>query len=143
MGRLMAIDYGTKRTGIAVTDTLRIIATGLTTVPSHKLIEFIKTYTNKEEVDYIVVGAPKQLNNEPSENMRHVEIFIKRLKKELPQFQVVLYDERFTSVMAHKAMIDGGLKKKDRQNKALVDEISAVILLQSYLESSFYNKGIE
>jgi len=138
MGRLMAIDYGTKRTGIAVTDTLKIIATGLTTVATHNLIEFIKAYTNEEEVDRIIVGAPKQMNNKPSENMKHVNTFVKVLKKELPSLSVVFYDERFTSVMAHRAMIDGGLRKKDRQNKALVDEISAVILLQSYMESSFY-----
>ncbi|NDW18384.1 Holliday junction resolvase RuvX [Dysgonomonas sp. 216] len=141
MGRLMAIDYGTKRTGIAVTDTLKIIATGLATVSSHSLINFIKEYTNKETVDCIIVGAPKQTNNEPSENMKFVERFVRSLNKEIPEIPVKLYDERFTSVMAHKAMIDGGLKKKDRQNKALVDEISAVILLQSYMESSFYKKG--
>lgn len=138
----MAIDYGTKRTGIAVTDTLKIIATGLTTISTHGLIEFIKAYTNREEVDCIIIGAPKQMDNKPSENMRHVNIFVNTLKKELPAMSIVLYDERFTSVMAHRAMIDGGLKKKDRQNKALVDEISAVILLQSYMDSSFYNKGI-
>ena len=139
----MAIDYGTKRTGIAVTDVLKIIATGLTTVPTHDLMNFIKTYTNKESIDRIIIGSPKQMNNEPSENMRHVEAFVKNLKKEFSTIPIILYDERFTSVMAHRAMIDGGLKKKDRQNKALVDEISAVILLQSYMESSFYNKGVE
>ncbi|MFR9165530.1 MAG: Holliday junction resolvase RuvX [Dysgonomonas sp.] len=138
MGRLLAIDYGTKRTGIAVTDTLQIIATGLTTVSTQNLLDFLKKYMAEEKVDYIIIGSPKQMNNKPSENMSKVNGFVKILKKEFPYTDVVYYDERFTSVLAHKAMLDGGLKKTDRQNKALVDEISAVILLQSYMESNSY-----
>lgn len=140
MGRLVGIDYGTKRTGIAVTDSLQIIATGLTTVRSCDLITFLKEYQTKETIDRFIVGAPKQLNNEPSENMKHVQAFVNRLRKEFPNTPIEYYDERFTSVLAHRAMLDGGLKKKDRQNKALVDEISAVILLQSYMDSFCYKK---
>lgn len=139
MGRLLAIDYGTKRTGIAVSDTLKIIATGLATVSTRELLSFLKEYLKKEPVELIIIGLPKQMNNEPSENMKHVEAFAEKLKKTIPTIKLAFYDERFTSVMAHKVMIEGGLKKKDRQNKALVDEISAVILLQSYMESSLYN----
>lgn len=135
MGRLVAIDYGTKRTGIAVSDTLKIIATGLATVPTHTLFNYLKSYMEKEMVDCIVVGMPKQMNNEDSESMKHIRPFVEKLKTSYPNIQVVYYDERFTSVIAHRAMIDGGLKKKDRQNKALVDEISAVIILQDYMES--------
>jgi putative Holliday junction resolvase len=142
MGRLLAIDYGTKRTGIAVSDTLKIIATGLTTVLSHELMPFLKAYLNKETVDCIIVGAPRRLDNKPSENMKNVEWFVKNLKKEYPLMPIAFYDERFTSVMAHKTMLEGGLKKTDRQNKALVDEISAVILLQSYMESLNYKHSI-
>ncbi len=138
MGRLLAIDYGTKRTGIAVSDSLKIIATGLTTVPTHKLLSFLKQYITKESVDLIIIGAPRKMNNEPSDNMKNVDAFIKKLEKEIPSVPFMLYDERLTSVMAQKAMLEGGLKKKDRQNKALVDEISAVILLQNYMESSIY-----
>ncbi|GAB6012665.1 Holliday junction resolvase RuvX [Viscerimonas tarda] len=138
MARLLAIDYGTKRTGIAVSDTLKIIATGLTTLPSNELLAFLKQYLNKEQVELIIVGAPKQMNNEPSDNMKHVEAFVRKLKKEIPSVPVAYYDERFTSVMAHRVMLEGGLKKTDRQNKALVDEISAVIILQGYMESSLY-----
>jgi len=141
MGRLLAVDYGTKRTGLAVTDTLKIIATGLTTVPTNNLLHFLKSYIASENVECIIVGAPKQLDNRPSDNMKHVEGFVNKLKKEIPHIQVKYYDERFTSVMAQRTMIEGGLKKKDRQNKALVDEISAVILLQSYMESSIYKEG--
>lgn len=141
MGRLLAIDYGTKRTGLAVTDKLKIIATGLTTVPTHNLIQFLKSYIATENVECIIIGAPKQLDNTPSENMKYVDIFVKKLKNEILNIPVVCYDERFTSVMAQRTIIEGGLKKKDRQNKALVDEISAVILLQSYMESSIYKKG--
>ncbi|MDH6353828.1 putative Holliday junction resolvase [Dysgonomonas sp. PH5-45] len=139
VGRLLAIDYGTKRTGIAITDTLQIIATGLTTVSTHTLFAFLKQYMEKETVDCVVVGLPRQSNNEPSENLKNVESFTKKLAKLYPTLNIQLYDERYTSVLAHRAMIDGGLKKKDRANKALVDEISAVILLQSYMESKQYN----
>ncbi len=138
MARIMAIDYGRKRTGIAVTDSLQMIANGLTTVPSGELVKFIQNYMAKESVELIVVGQPKQMNNEPSENMRYVQAFVTHLKRTLPQIPVEYYDERFTSVMAHQAMLEGGLRKKKRQEKALVDEISAVIILQAYLESKKY-----
>lgn len=138
MGRILAIDYGRKRTGIAVTDTLQMIAGGLTTVPSGGLVGWLANYVSKEPVERFVVGLPKQMNNEPSENMKYVEIFVAQLKKALPDIPVEYYDERFTSVMAHRAMIDGGLKKKKRQDKGLVDEISAVIILQSYMENKKY-----
>lgn len=138
MGRILAIDYGRKRTGIAVTDTLQMIAGGLTTVPSGELVGWLANYVSKEPVERFVVGLPKQMNNEPSENMKYVEIFVAQLKKALPDIPVEYYDERFTSVMAHRAMIDGGLKKKKRQDKGLVDEISAVIILQSYMENKKY-----
>lgn len=138
MGRIVAIDYGRKRSGVAVTDTLQMIANGLTTVPSGELVKFLSDYVAKEPVDLFVVGQPKQMNNEPSENMKYVEAFVSHLKRSIPQIPVQYYDERFTSVLAHKAMLDGGLKKKKRQEKALVDEISAVIILQAYLESKKY-----
>lgn len=134
MGRIIAIDYGRKRTGLAVTDTLQMIANGLTTVPSGELIRFLADYVSREPVERFVVGLPKQMNNELSENMRYVEAFVTHLKRTIPDIPVEYYDERFTSVLAHKAMLDGGLKKKKRQDKGLVDEISAVIILQSYLE---------
>lgn len=135
MSRILAIDYGRKRTGIAVSDPLRIIASGLTTVPTHQLMDFLLNYIKQEQVECIIIGHPKQLNNEDSENMKNIIPFINRLKKILPDMPVQLVDERFTSVLAHQTMLVGGLKKKDRQNKALVDEISATIILQSYLES--------
>ena len=135
MSRILAIDYGRKRTGIAVSDPLQIIASGLTTVPTHQLMEFLLNYIKQEQVECIIIGHPKQLNNEDSENMKNIVPFINRLKKILPDMPVQLVDERFTSVLAHQTMLAGGLKKKDRQNKALVDEISATIILQSYLES--------
>ena len=112
MGRIIAIDYGRKRTGIAVTDTLQMIANGLATIPSGEVVKFLSDYVAKEPVDLFVVGEPKQMNNEPSENMRYVEAFVKHLKRVLPDIPVAYYDERFTSVMAHQAMLDGGLKKK-------------------------------
>lgn len=135
MSRILAIDYGRKRTGIAVSDPLQIIASGLTTVPTHRLMDFLLNYIKQEQVECIIIGHPKQLNNEDSENMKNIVPFINRLKKILPDMPVQLVDERFTSVLAHQTMLAGGLKKKDRQNKALVDEISATIILQSYLES--------
>lgn len=135
MARLLSIDYGKKRTGIAVSDPLQIIANGLTTVDTSGLFDFLADYLKKEEVSCIVVGLPRQMNNEPSENMRRIEPFVNRLRKLYPHIQVEYYDERFTSRMAHQAMIDGGVKKKERQNKALVDEISATIILQGYMES--------
>lgn len=135
MGRILAIDYGKKRTGIAVSDPMQIIAGGLGTVPSHLVIKFLKDYFAKEKVDLIIIGEPKQLNNQPSENMKRVDKFKELLRKELPETEVTGVDERFTSVLAHKTMLEGGLKKSQRQNKELVDELSAVIILQSYLES--------
>ena len=135
MARLLSIDYGKKRTGIAVSDPLQIIANGLTTVETSKLLDFIEDYISKEEVERIIVGLPKQMNNEPSENMKRVEPFVNRLRKLYPNILIEYYDERFTSKLAHQAMIQGGLKKKDRQNKELVDEISATIILQGYMES--------
>lgn len=135
MGRLLAIDYGRRRTGIAVTDTMQIVANGLTTVATHQLLTFLKQYTTKEPVDRIIVGLPKQMNNQLSESMRYIEPFLRQLAKELPQIPVDMYDERFTSVLAHRAMLDGGMKKTARRDKAIVDEISATIILNDYLES--------
>ena len=132
MSRIVAIDYGRKRTGIAVSDTLQLIANGLTTVPTHELLNFIVA---KEPVERIIIGLPKQMNNEASENMKNIEPFVRSLKKRFPELPVEYVDERFTSVLAHRTMLEAGLKKKDRQNKALVDEISATIILQTYLES--------
>lgn len=140
MSRILAIDYGKKRTGIAVSDTLQIIANGLTTVETGKLMDFLRDYISKEEVGKIVVGLPKQMNNEDSENMKRIEPFVNKLRKQFPQITIEYFDERFTSKLAQRTMIDGGLKKKDRQNKALVDEISATIILQGYMESNIYNK---
>lgn len=131
----MAIDYGRKRSGLAVTDTLQLIAGGLATIPSGELVKYITEYTLREPVDMLIVGLPKQMNNKASENMKYVETFVTHLKRAIPGIPIQYYDERFTSVLAQRAMIEGGLKKKKRQNKALVDEISAVIILQSYLES--------
>ena len=138
MSRILAIDYGKKRTGIAVTDILQIIANGLTTVATQDLMDFLLDYVKKEPVERIIVGHPKQMNNEDSENMKRIVPFVNLLKKKLPQIPVEMVDERFTSVLAHQAMIAGGLKKKARQDKALVDEISATIILQTYLESKKY-----
>lgn len=134
MARILSIDYGKKRTGIAVTDPLQIIAGGLATVPTAQLFDFLKKYIQENEVELIVVGEPKQTNGQPSENMGRIKQFVARWKKSMP-IPVVFYDERFTSVLAHKAMLDSGIGKKARQNKALVDEISATIILQSFLES--------
>lgn len=135
MGRIIAIDYGKKRTGIAVTDMAQIIANGLATVPTHELFTFLKDYLQKETVERIVCGLPVQTNGQPSENQQRVKEFVARFRKAYPDIPVDFHDERFTSVLAHRAMIDGGLGKKRRQDKALVDEISATIILQSYMES--------
>ena len=139
MSRILAVDYGKKRCGIAVTDPLKIIAGGLATVATSELLSFIKDYTTREQVETIVVGEPKQPNGQPSENLPRVMAFVAQLKKMMPTMPVEYYDERFTSVLAHKAMIDGGLKKKARQNKALVDEISATIILQDYMNSKRFS----
>lgn len=136
MGRILAIDYGQKRVGIAVTDSLKIIANGLTTVPSGEIFKFLTEYTAKESVELFVVGLPKKMNNEASDSMRLIEPFVRGLKNKFPTIPVQMVDERFTSVLAQKALIEGGAKKKTRQDKSLRDEISATIILQSYLESS-------
>ncbi len=140
MGRIMAIDYGRKRSGVAATDTLQMIANGVTTVPSGDLVPFIREYISREPVDRIIVGMPKQMNNELSENMQYVRAFVTHLTRQLPHIPIEYYDERFTSVLTHKAMLEGGLKKKKRRDKGLVDEISAVIILQSYMESKEFNR---
>lgn len=139
MGRLLSIDYGRKRTGLAVTDPLRIIASGLTTIPSHTLVTFLRDYLSREQVDAIIVGHPTDMRGRESESMRYITPAIARLRRELPGVEIIFYDERFTSVLAHRAMIDGGMKKKDRQVKGTVDEISATILLNDYLQS-IYNR---
>ncbi len=135
MARILSIDYGKKRTGLAVTDPLQIIAGGLVTVSTSELFDFLNGYVSKEPVERIVIGEPKQSDGSPSENMARVTQFFNRWKKARPDIPIEFYDERFTSVLAHRAMIDGGLGKKRRQDKALVDEVSATIILQSYLES--------
>jgi putative Holliday junction resolvase len=135
MGRLLAIDYGSKRTGIAVTDEMQIIASGLTTVNTKNLVSFLKTYCESELVELFLIGLPKQMNNELSESEPLILKFIKILKKEIPHISIERVDERFTSKMAFQTMIDSGLKKKQRKNKALVDEISATLILQSYLHN--------
>ena len=133
----MGIDYGRKRTGVAVTDPLQIVAGNLATVPTHTLLQFIKDYMAHEVVDRIVVGKPTQLNGQPSESMKFITPFVERLKKELPDMPVVMYDERFTSTIAHQAMIDGGMKKSDRRDKSRVDAIAATIILNDYLQSRY------
>jgi putative Holliday junction resolvase len=133
MARLLAIDYGTKRCGIAVSDPLQMIATGLTTVHSKDILTFLETYFQKEKVEVIVVGEPKKMNGEATDATVHVNNFIKQLQKKFPEIKIARVDERFTSKMAFQTMIDSGLKKKARQNKELVDEISATIILQSYM----------
>lgn len=135
MPRLLAIDYGTKRSGIAITDELQIIASGLTTVETNNLLPFLKEYVSKEKVALFIIGEPKQMSNDISESEASILIFIDKLTKELPEIPIKRVDERFTSKMAFQTMIDSGLKKNQRKNKALVDEISATIILQSYLYS--------
>lgn len=135
MARILSIDYGKKRTGLAVTDPLQIIAGGLATVATFELFDYLQAYIQREQVEMIVIGEPRQPNGEPSENLARVQQFVNRWRKAVPQVPIQYYDERFTSVLAHQAMLQGGLKKKDRQNKALVDEISATIILEDYLRS--------
>ncbi len=137
MGRILAIDYGTKRTGLAVTDEMQIIASGLTTVETKELVSYLKNYVATENVEKFVVGLPKQMNNTASESEVYIQKFLKQLAKTIPHIPVDRVDERFTSKMAFQTMIDSGLKKKQRQNKALIDEISATLILQSYLASQF------
>ena len=136
MGRILGIDYGRKRTGVAVTDVLQIVATALGTVPTHELLPFIMDYVAREPVERIVVGLPTQLNGQPSESMRYIEPFLRQLNKALPQISVVMYDERFTSTIAHQAMLDGGVKKSDRRDKARVDSMAATTILNDYLNST-------
>ena len=131
--RVLAIDYGQKRTGIAVTDELQLIASGLTTVETPLLFDFLKGYFIKEKVEKVLIGDPKQMNNEPSQSASLINAFVEKFKEQYPDMEIERVDERFTSKMAFQTMIDGGLKKKQRQNKALIDEISATILLQDYL----------
>ncbi|NKI26289.1 putative holliday junction resolvase [Arenibacter nanhaiticus] len=133
MGRIVALDYGKVRTGIAVTDELQLIASGLTTVATKDLLNFLRTYVEKENVEKFVVGEPKQMNNEPSESEALITPFLRTLHGVFPKIPVERQDERFTSKMAFQTMIDSGLKKQQRKNKALVDEISATIILQAYL----------
>ena len=136
MGRILSIDYGKKRTGIAVTDPLKIIANGLVTVPTSTLFDFLKDYTQKETVERIVIGRPTQLNGQPSENLTRVEQFVVLWHKEFPNISVDYFDERFTSVIAQKTILSGGVKKKTRrEDKGMVDEISATIILQDYMRS--------
>jgi len=134
MGRIVAIDYGRKRVGLAVTDALQIFATSLTTVHSKDVMNYLKEYVLKETVDCFVVGLPRQMNNTDSESARFIEPFVRLLQKQFPAIRVARVDERFTSKMATATILEAGLKKKDRQNKALVDTVSATIILQSYLE---------
>ncbi len=134
MGRILSIDYGQKRVGIAVTDSLQIIASGLTTVHSKDIFVFLEDYFSKEDVETIVVGYPVTLKNEGAQSLRFINPFLKKLEKKFPDINIEIYDERFTSKLAKLAMIEGGMKKKDRQNKALTDKIAATIILQSFME---------
>ncbi len=140
MGRILAIDYGTKRTGIAVTDPLRIVPGALRTVATHELMAFLADYMGREPVDIIVVGYPTNMNGEESASMKQIRPFVEKLKKQYPDKQVVMFDERFTSVIAQRVILDSGIGKMARRNKALVDEISATIILQSYMDSKQYVK---
>jgi putative Holliday junction resolvase len=136
VGRILSIDYGKKRTGLAVTDPMKIIANALTAVPTHELMDFLKDYVTREDVERIVIGKPVQPNGEPSENLKRVEQFVNRWRTAMPSVPIDYYDERFTSVIAHRAIIDGGVKKKRRrEDKGLVDAVSATIILQDYMTS--------
>lgn len=140
MGRILAIDYGLRRTGVAVSDPLRIIAGGLETVPTAQLKGWLAQYLARESVDIIVVGKPTQMDGSPSQSWAAIEPFVEWLRKAYPACRVVLHDERFTSVIAHRAMIDGGMKKMARRDKAVVDKISATIILQSFMDSLEYQR---
>ncbi len=135
MARILGIDYGRKRTGVAVTDPLKIVAGAIGTLPTHTVLQFVKDYVAKEDVELIVIGQPTQLNGEPSESMKYITPFVNTLRKQLPQVPVMMYDERFTSTIAHQAMITGGMKKSDRRDKGRVDSIAATIILNDYLNS--------
>jgi putative Holliday junction resolvase len=134
MGRIMAIDHGTKRVGIAVTDPSRIIATGLGTVHSKEVMAYLSAYFEKEPVDIVVVGEPKRLDNTATHGTAHADDFVKAFKKKFPHMRVDRYDERFTSLLAKRTLLEAGLKKEQRKNKELLDEVSAVLILQDYLE---------
>ncbi|MCM1066546.1 MAG: Holliday junction resolvase RuvX [Muribaculaceae bacterium] len=138
MGRILAIDYGRKRCGIAATDPLRIVASGLATVPSAELIDFVRRYRADNGIDFIVVGEPRDMQGRPSESTRYLRPAMAALRKAIPDLEIVPFDERFTSVLAHRAMIDGGLGKMARRDKALVDEMSATIILNDFLASRQY-----
>ncbi|WP_159520165.1 Holliday junction resolvase RuvX [Sunxiuqinia indica] len=138
MGRILAIDYGRKRVGLAVTDPMQLIASKLTTVRSHDIFDFLKDYFQKEQVEKVIIGYPLQMNNEPSEAVLYINPFLKRFQKLYPDMPIEQVDERFTSKMAFQTMIDAGLKKKDRQNKGTIDAVSATIILQSYMEQQKY-----
>ncbi|MBQ3554811.1 MAG: Holliday junction resolvase RuvX [Bacteroidales bacterium] len=140
MARILSIDYGAKRTGVAVTDTLQIIANSLATVATHELMKFLTDYFAKEEVETVVVGLPKQTDGTLSENAARVKTFVSKFKEKFPQINVVMHDERFTTVLAHQAILSGGVKKSARRDKGLADRVSAVIILQSYLEQIKYSK---
>ena len=135
MGRILAIDYGRKRCGVAVTDILKIAANGLPTVATKDILKFIKDYCAKEDVEEIVIGQPKTLRNEPSESMKYINPFLGQLRKELPNMKVTMFDERFTSSIAHREMLAAGMKKSDRQRKELADEMAATIILTDFLQS--------
>lgn len=135
MGRVLAIDYGRKRTGLAVTDVLRITANPLLTIATNELLDWLASYFAHEQVDEVVIGHPTQMNGEESESMNYIRSFMGNFKKLFPDKPITMYDERFTSVLAHRAMLAGGMKKKDRQDKAVVDKIAACIILEGYLES--------
>lgn len=135
MARILSIDYGRKRTGLAVTDPLQLIAGGLATVSTSELFDWLKGYISREDVERIVIGEPRQPNGEPSENLARVQQFVNRWRKAVPNVPIEYYDERFTSVLAHQVMLDSGIGKKARQNKGLVDEISATIILEDYMRS--------
>ncbi|MGX8690335.1 MAG: Holliday junction resolvase RuvX [Bacteroidaceae bacterium] len=140
MGRILAIDYGTKRTGIAVTDPLRIVPGGLKTVATHELQAFLTDYFKREPVDLIVVGYPTNMNGEESASMKQIRPFVEKLRKQYPDKEIVMFDERFTSVIAQRAILDSGIGKMARRNKALVDEVSATIILESYMDSKQYRQ---
>ena len=135
MGRILALDYGKKRTGVAVSDPMQIIANALETVPTAQLMPYLEQYLARESVDTIVVGKPTRMDGTPSESFAWIEPFVERLRGKFPAVEVVYWDERFTSVLAHRAMIDGGVKKMARRDKAMVDRISATIILQGYMEN--------
>ena len=142
MSRILGIDYGRKRSGVAVTDPLQIVASALGTVPTHTLLQYVTAYVAREQVERIVIGQPTQLNGAPSESMRYITPFVAQLRKALPDMPVEFYDERFTSTIAHQAMIDGGMKKSDRRDKSRVDSMAATIILNDYLSSMQHSQNI-